>query len=105
MATEGHQSFNAETESVEQTGISSELKAVESDSNLRRKSLPYRYIDTYRSCSADGTYSRDTPLTISLPRETKTAFEDSTVINDIKAGDKEKRLAFLIEPNLAYDNI
>ena len=106
MATEGRQSFTAKTESAEQTGIPSRLKAVESDSGRRRKSLPYGIfapnlnvdtIDTLRSCSVNDNYSRDTPLTLSLPRETKAAFEHSTDLHEIKTGDKEKWLAFLIK--------
>lgn len=103
MATGDRQTFNAQTESGEQTGcISSGLKVVESDTDLRRRSLPSRIfspnlgvktINTPRSCSANGTCSTDTPITLSLPIEAKAAFEDSTPSHAFNTADNEKRLS------------
>lgn len=75
MATNNNQTLSTEIHRTQQT----ELKA--------KKSLPYgifcnnikeNALETApRSCSANGTSSTDTPFITSLPREKKTAFEDS----------------------------
>lgn len=91
MATDDRQISIAGAEAGK--AIPSALKVVESDDDLRRKSVPARMFasahttDTSRSCSANGTCSRDTPLT--LHRETKAAFEDTPLVN--KTVENEKK--------------
>lgn len=84
------------TKITEQTA----LKVVESDGDLRRRSLPVRVFaqnpaqasDTPRSSSANGECSRDTLLTLSMHTETKAAFEDSPCLNGAnKASGNELR--------------
>ena len=93
MATDGRQKFIPEAENTlhTQNNISSELKTAESDSDLRKKSLPSRIDPGPRSSSANDTCSRDTPLVIHIPcRQTKAAFEDNRLLHESTTGDNGK---------------
>lgn len=88
------------TEQTAKQAVSSALKVIESDGDLRRRSLPVRVFaqnpaqvsDTPRSSSANGGYSRDTLLTLSTHTETKAAFEDSPCLKGAnKTSGKELR--------------
>lgn len=104
MATDDLQisSSGGETENTDQTfrqAVQSALKVVESDSDLRRKSLPAtmfaqnagQITDTLRSVSANDACSCDPPLALSIHRATKAAFEDSPRQRVDKTGDNMKR--------------
>ena len=104
MATDDLQisSSGGETENTDQTfreAVQSAFKVVESESDIRRKSLPAttfaqnagQITDTLRSVSANGASSFDPSLALSIHRATKAAFEDSPRQRVDKTGDKKKR--------------
>ena len=108
MATDRHiLSSGGEAESTKQTfgqAVPPAFKIVDSDSDLRRRSLPVRMFpenpaqaaDTPRSSSANDGCSRDTLLALSLHAETKAAFEDSQLhLRTCKTSGNEQRLASL----------
>ena len=104
MATKDHHILNVQEDISKRATTSSGLKVVESDSDLRRKSLPSiaplnlevsSAMEAPRSCSANDAYSQDTPhMSCLLPSiETKAAFEDNSPLLPIQADVKAKRLA------------
>ena len=104
MATKDHHILNVQEDISKQATTSSGLKIVESDSDLRRKSLPSiaplnlevsSAVEAPRSCSANDAYSQDTPhMACLLPSiETKAAFEDNSPLLPSQADVKAKRLA------------
>ena len=104
MATKDHHILNVQEDINKQATTSSGLKVVESDSDLRRKSLPSiaqlnlevsSAMEAPRSCSANDAYSQDTPqMACLLPSiETKAAFEDNSPLLPGQADVKAKRLA------------
>ena len=102
IATKDHHILNAQEDIGKQATTSSGLKVVESDSDLRRKSLPFiaplnlevSAMEAPRSCSANDAYSaQDTSHMVCLPMETKAAFENISPLLRSQAGAKAKRLA------------
>lgn len=104
MATKDHHILNVQEDISKQATTSSGLKVVESDSDLRRKSLPSiaplnlevsSAMEAPRSCSANDAYSQDTPHMACLLAsiETKAAFEDNSPLLPSQADVKAKRLA------------
>ena len=104
MATKDHHILNVQEDISKQATTSSGLKVVESESDLRRKSLPSiaplnfevgSAMEGPRSCSANDAYSPDdTPhMACLLPSiETKAAFEDNSPLLPSQADVKAKRL-------------
>ena len=104
MATKDHHILNVQEDISKQATTSSGLKVVESESDLRRKSLPSiaplnfevgSAVEAPRSCSANDAYSHDdTPhMACLLPSiETKAAFEDNSPLLPSQADVKAKRL-------------
>ena len=104
MATKDNHILNVQEDISKLATTSSGLKVVESDSDLRRKSLPSiaplnlqvsSTMEAPRSCSANDAYSQDTShMACLLPSiETKAAFEDNSPLLPSQAGVKAKRLA------------
>lgn len=105
MATKDHHILNVQEDISKRATTSSGLKVVESESDLRRKSLPSiaplnfevdSAMEAPRSCSANDAYSHDdTPhMACLLPSiETKAAFEDNSPLLPSQADVKAKRLA------------
>ncbi|XP_073250041.1 uncharacterized protein [Porites lutea] len=101
MATKDNHILNVQEDISKLATTSSGLKVVESDGDLRRKSLPSiaplnlqvsSTMEAPRSCSANDAYSQDTSLMACLlpSIETKAAFEDNSPLLPSQAGVKAK---------------
>ncbi|CAH3014386.1 unnamed protein product [Porites evermanni] len=101
MATKDNHILSVQEDVSKLATTSSGLKVVESDSDLRRKSLPSitplnlqvsSAMEAPRSCSANDAYSQDTShMACLLPSiETKAAFEDNSPLFPSQAGVKAK---------------
>ena len=105
MATDDRQistgpSANSSRLENEEPNVLPALRGTESNNNLRRGSLPFgifslNQVDTTntapRSFSVNGTRARDTPITLGLYRENKSAFEDLPVFLGKIGQNKENR--------------
>ena len=105
MATDDRQisaapSANSSRLENEEPNVLPALRGTESNNNLRGGSLPFgifslNQVDTTntapRSFSVSGTRARDTPITLGLCRENKSAFEDLPVFLGKIGQNKENR--------------